>query len=102
MGSRLMLNRQAAHDDKAELVRLDGMIRQELADLDRDVKTNLDYENWKDTARTEYDIQQGIWNQAADAMNTCLNESHTTLGGMLDNVDITEQHNLRSWQNVYG
>ncbi|MDN3354768.1 WXG100 family type VII secretion target [Actinomadura sp. DC4] len=102
MGSRLMLNRQAAHDDKAELVRLDGLIRQELDDLDKDVKNNLDYENWKDTARTEYDHQQNIWNAAADAMNTCLNDSHTTLNNMLDNVDLTEQQNLRSWQNVYG
>jgi uncharacterized protein YukE len=102
MGSRLVLNRQAAHDDKSELERLDGLIRTELEDLDKDVKSNLDYENWKDSARNEYDAQQAIWNAAADAMNTCLNDSHNTLTNMLDNVDLTEAHNLRSWQNVYG
>jgi uncharacterized protein YukE len=99
---RLQLNRLAAHDDKAELQRLDGQIRQELEDLDREVKTKLDYDNWKDTARTEYDAQQVIWNRAADAMNTCLTDSHETLGNMLDNIDITEDTNRKSWANVYG
>lgn len=102
MGNRLMLNRLAAEDDKQAMVRLDGNIQFELTSLDTDIKAHMDYTHWKDTARHEYDAQQKIWNDAAEAMRMLLGQSHATLGNMLDNIDMTEDVNRRSWQNVYG
>jgi hypothetical protein len=59
---------------------------------------NNQMQNWSDTARTQYDTVKQQWNKAIGEMNRILAEqAGPSLHKMVDNMELTEQQNLRGW-----
>jgi WXG100 family type VII secretion target len=77
-------------------------IEDDLQKLDVDIKQNLDFDNWKDSAHDEYLNQQDVWNKAATEMHRLLGEGAVpTLNNMHENLVTTEDTNRRMWNGVY-
>ncbi len=59
---------------------------------------NNHMQDWSDTARTQYNIVKGQWNKAIGEMNRILAEqAGPSLHKMVDNMELTEQQNLKGW-----
>ncbi|MFI0444810.1 WXG100 family type VII secretion target [Actinomadura sp. 6N118] len=99
---RMRMARIAMDDIMAKLDKGGKDIAETLTTMDKQVKALLGGENWSGNERVEYDAQQEIWNRCAVEMQSAGMTGASTLRNMVNNVDMTEDYNKRSWQNVYG
>jgi uncharacterized protein YukE len=83
-------------DTATQIVALGGQIGDRVYASENFANNHM--QNWSDTAREQYNTVKDQWNKAIGEMNRILAEqAGPSLNKMVDNMELTEQQNLRGW-----
>ena len=75
-------------------------IQNTLDRLEREAKTTLDEEHWKDAAKDTYVTAKANWDRAADSMRTKLHASFTALIDIVQDYSDAEARAVKSMDHT--
>jgi WXG100 family type VII secretion target len=99
-GSGYSVRIDALEEVANEMQRYQTKIQQTLDRLEREARTTLDEEHWKDSAKDSYVTAKANWDRAADSMRTKLHASFTALIDIVQDYSEAEVRAVKSMDHT--